>query len=667
MSSNFDYPFQSGTESLPTEPNQRLGGVRPSGNEVNDEYYQEVVERNSSLIDMFVRQSRQEANLSGLDSYYNSGQYPEFDINFIRQFGKEHVNVSPKPKRPKEDKKKEEEIIEDIMLDGYIGVIFNAVDAIEFPTSEVTDHLIAFNKVWVYIPNYTPPGGYTPNFDFLVEVPSYDGITYGIMDFNVWYPDALLNWVTYEPTVEGNITWVGPDDKQYVLKNGNFPHVFSPLSGQEYNIFVKISDFPLQFYKLTTGTHAIPAIGPTFHNKVAIQVALNGEIILNYTPTKMETNCFIFRFGENACRSHSYRDQLTEEFGVKLLNPIIPPRADPNEIFKELLPANCGLDPDFWHGHFQVYDNYNGAGVIPIDIIDAGVFSLDLINTGLNQVTVTYGNPPQTTTYQTPIIPTGGFNINERLDPVGQISVFAEFFSRNPEDYRLVDQSWKNPFKENTKYLVNDLPKYFFPNANLYTIEITNDVIAEYMTIHVAPSNVVVSAQPNILGIKRYLFNKKTPGASNLKPSSQPRPEVYSSYSDFTFEFDLSSTKKDKILATQNLPDGYNETNLVFTSQRVDMIYQPFPIGLQPTVNHNTGDNLAFPFGLASIGTVSYWGGMAGNSWNSGYGIASWYEPEVENGVSDWLLFVRSLMTPYVINGDMSIAGPQEEEKFLKE
>lgn len=696
MSNRFWTPTRKGTELFPAAP-QGLPQIFISGTSGDDPQVQELFSVREGQINQFVYSSRENYSISTLNFYNQVIRLGDFSVQYTNNYGQERIIVTLLTKKEEKEEKEPEGIIDDIMLDGYIGIIWNAQNQIDNPVTEITSNVVKFDKVWVYVPGYTPPGGYSPNGNFYVEVPSLDGTSYGVMDFNVWYSLARLEWVRYNPSVGLGLEWVGPDSEKYVHDgSGNFPFVInSYVPGNDYTVAVHISDVDEVhlFYQLDTGSQPIPAIGPEYHNKVPVRFTLNGNQFFEYTPITNETKVFIFRFGNNACRSHSYRDDITKEvLDVTLLNPVLPPRQDSTGKLKQLLSANCGLDKDFWHGHFQVYDNYTGAGINPVEIVDMGVYDLDLIRTGVNIVTAEFTNPPQSTTYSVPASVVTNDPQYERADSVGQITMFAEFFSRNPADFRLVNQSWHYEAKEGQLYRVNDKPKYFFVNPNIYDLPDFDNLVFTFVdgVFNNPPGRVGinVTAWSSGLDTTRYLFNKKTPRTTDkaIHTVQIINPEKFSTYSDFSFEFDLSENAPNTRPATRNLPDGYNETIDVLAGSplHVDVIFQPFQTGLQPTTFNgkllNVFDQtiLASPYGMSGQELVAigfeYLPNMSQNVWHNDDFVSNdfpdvtyWYKDEVENGISDWLLFVRSLMPSYIFNGDYSTTHPQAEEAFVKE
>lgn len=701
MSSNFNYPFQRGTESLPTDnPNQRLGGVRQLGGEPNDEFTLEVMERNSALIDDFINTSRELANLSGLPIYQNHLQYPEFDAHYINQYGKEHINVVPRAERPEQKKKIVEEIIPDIMYDGYIGVL--TVNPSVPPPTGVTQvsHNVQFNYVWVYVPGWTPPEGYAPNFNLYQVLPSSDGYSYGVMRFDAWYRglgigEAQLSWVVFDSTING-LKWVGPADKKYILKFvsnlrvPSIPYIIdqwldNPSLGINLN----------SFYIDHSGFISYYLHGANPLSQHSFDIKLNGGTLYNYIGEPNTVECLIFRFGPNALRSHSYRDEITKKYLEsnslpKLLHKISPVRSDPNNIFKELLPAYCGLDDGFWKGTCQMYDNYYTNQYVPITIRDMGEFDLSLINDEENIVEIHW--PKEVVLYERekflqsdPPPP-----LRNVTNAVGTVTTFAEFFSRNSSDFRFVDQSWHYLREEGKKYLVNDKPRYFFPDAvqlqNFTNGDIiaTNNIWFNVMspTINNAVPNYSINPQSFTNG---YMFKAKSPNPfiGNIGTAIKPLPGEVSEITDFIFKFNLKSSEQFLpitnigIEVTVDTPPNVVSNSIIRPTTGIEFTYPiPNDSGIQLLRSNYDIGGYSSSLTLFWLRDLSFSTPAFENSVKNSplYPMQKEYRDAQfsENGVQDWLLFVRSLYCGYILgDGKVSptthITDPQAEEQFLKE
>lgn len=146
MSNTFNYPFQRGTDSLPTNPDQRIQ-LRYNGyNQTKDtETLSQWQQRNSTLINQFINLQRQLCNLSGRDQYTGTAQYPEFTSQYKKNNSQEIVNITPilRVKKVSEEKKLEQ--LRDLDLSGYICFIFDYGG--QMPSASSTTKIFDINVI----------------------------------------------------------------------------------------------------------------------------------------------------------------------------------------------------------------------------------------------------------------------------------------------------------------------------------------------------------------------------------------------------------------------------------------------------------------------------------------------------------------------------------------
>lgn len=595
MSNYFQFPLHKWTEIFPSEVNQRLQ-IFYGGREPNDSFTQELFQRNSGNLDKFIADQRYRYNLSGINYQGGQAQFPEFTVKYINNYGQERIHIDPIVERPKGKIKEEIQEYRDIMNDGYIAVIINT------PYDNYVDGEAPF---------ITPGNGNGSN-------PTYVGFEFTTYGY-ITYTKAGTVLVDVLHTIEGVGTetiyereYQGVETDGIILSLG--PTFRAGTPGSNPGGTAPMAD------KTTHPDTSSITIRPAHIDTV--KISLNGSTLVDFTPEPISTTILLFRFGENACKCPSYRDDMNP-FKNELLGACLPPRQDndedgtefekpENHKFREVLPAYHIFDDKFLHGLMQ---NIFNSTLSNVELKDMGVYPVDMILDGENivEITGTLTDPDDDTIVRS------------------HVTACAEFFSRDPTTFRKVFTSW-NMSNDNFKsdepnFTVNDKPLYFWLGAQKISRESPQVLAADAQdTI----DHMEGDTHPN-----RYERNGITTAIALGGFVDETNCYMFSDVgvdevTTATFKFDLSKDNP------PNSIDLDTDSDNSFLGPLVILRDEP------------------------EEGKWNYTPHVS-------YLTDSEDLDEQENGIKDWLLFVRSLLPFWWPVGPEAPLTDQEEEMWLKE
>lgn len=211
-------------------------------------------------------------------------------------------------------------------------------------------------------------------------------------------------------------------------------------------------------------------------------VELNGQVIYGTGLSPLTAQLVIFHFGSSALKCHSYRNEMNEELNTLKCLPI---REDEKSKLNEELPSYFVLDEEFLsglslhpvkiafasdeieHGRGSFGNNRNYAleksGPIKVDVVHVHL-DLNQLNESTDNTVYVYTNFDRPPDIDESEGDTGDILIVSRGANIA-VAIFGEFFDRNPETFRLVDQSWRLQPQPGRRVVVNDKPLYFFAGA----------------------------------------------------------------------------------------------------------------------------------------------------------------------------------------------------------